>query len=111
MVWFLFSLSMGTVSRNRKVERTEDGKLTILCGLRPMTTRGRKMTYKIDPSIEKIKSPVVLVIGEDRREFEDGAAACRSVFDRKWKVAEIAAIESKIEISLEESDEPDQSFF
>ena len=69
------------------------------------------MTYKIDPSIEKIKSSVVLVMGEDRREFEDGAAACAAVFDRKWKAAKIAAIENKIEISLEESDEPDQSFF
>ena len=69
------------------------------------------MTYKIEPFIEKIKSPVVLVIGEDRREFEDGDAACRAVFDRKWKVAKIAAIENKIEVSLEESDEPDQSFF
>ena len=44
-------------------------------------------------------------------EYRNGKAACAAVFDRKWKVAEIAAIENKIEISLEESDEPDQSFF
>ena len=69
------------------------------------------MTYKIHPSIEKIKSPVVLVMSEDRIEFDDGAAACAAVFDKKWKVAEIATIENKIEITLEASAEPDQSFF
>ena len=70
------------------------------------------MTYKLEPGFVRITSPIILIFpGGEKTEYRNGEAACVAVFDRKWKVSEMAAIENKIEISLEESDEPDQSFF
>lgn len=70
------------------------------------------MTYKLEPGLSRITSPIILIFpGGEKTEYRNGEAAYAAVFDRKWKVAEIAAKENKIEISLEESDEPDQSFF
>lgn len=39
---FPIAFKMGTVCKPGKIERAQDGKLTICCGLRPMTTRGEK---------------------------------------------------------------------
>lgn len=87
-------------------------KPTILYGLRPMTTRGRKMTYKLEPSLARISSPVILILpGGEKKEYENGTEVCRAVFKHRYRVVEVRAIENKIKISLEESDEPNQSFF
>lgn len=64
------------------------------------------MTYKLDPSLEKIVSPVRLVMGDETREFENGTAACKAVFDHRYVVAEIRAVEGTVEIGLEEADVP-----
>ena len=70
------------------------------------------MTYKFEPGLARIISPVILIFpGGEKTEYRNGEAACVAVFDRKWKAAEIAVKENKIEIYLEESDEPDHSFF
>ena len=73
------------------------------------------MTYKLDPSLEKIVSSVRLVMGHETREFENGAAACRAVFDHRYVVRKIRAVEGTVEIGLEEMEiapiGEEQSFF
>lgn len=39
------------------------------------------MTYKLNPELRMIKSPVVLVIDDGEKSFPDGAAVVREVFD------------------------------
>ena len=61
------------------------------------------MTYKLNPAIGKIQSQVVLVFPDgERKKYITGAAACEDVFDRKFVVETIRAVENIVEIKLAE---------
>lgn len=72
------------------------------------------MTYKLEPGLSRITSPVVLVFPDHTESFSSGAEVCRVVLDKKWRVAEIRAVEGTVEIKLEEMEMPgngDETFF
>ena len=73
------------------------------------------MTYKLPPALEKIVSPVRLVMDDEIREFENGVAACAAVFDHRYVVREIRAAGDEIEVRLKEMEiapiGEEQSFF
>ena len=62
------------------------------------------MTYKLNPSMEKIQSPVVLILTDrERREYINGVAVCEAVFDQRLLIDSLRAVENTVEIKLVES--------
>ena len=64
------------------------------------------MTYKLEPGLARIISPVRLVMKDEVREYRDGKEAADDLFNKKWKVTEIRAAEEKIEVVVEEMNVP-----
>ena len=61
------------------------------------------MTYKLNPALNKIQSPVVLIFPEgNQQQYSSGAAAADMAFDKKYLIASMKAVDSNIEIRLEE---------
>ena len=70
------------------------------------------MTYKLEPGLARISSPIVLVMPDGERiEFENGSEIVEAVFDHRYVVGEIRAVNNEIEIILKEPDMPDSTFF
>ena len=62
------------------------------------------MTYKLNPEIGKISSPIKLFLPDGRElMFSSGAEAMEAVFEKQLVVDEIAAVDSVVEIRLSES--------
>ena len=60
------------------------------------------MTYKLNPELRLITSPVVLIFpGGARHEYKSGAAVAEKTFNEKYRIVKIRAVESVIEIELE----------
>ena len=62
-----------------------------------------KLTYKIDQTVRKISSPVVICIGVNRRQFKNGADLADYSFDRCFVISDIIADGSTIFITLVEN--------
>ena len=58
------------------------------------------MTYKLDPVVEKIKSPVVLIIGDKKKSYESGKNAAEDVFDKRYVVESLRSAGEAIEVEL-----------
>lgn len=72
------------------------------------------MTYKLDPSIEKIISPVILTYPNGwQQEFTDGKAVMEQNFSEKYSISSIRAKEHKVQIVIRTVDsiDADISFF
>ena len=73
------------------------------------------MTYKLEPGLSRIISPIKLHLpGGEIKEFENGTEACRAVFDHRYVVRKIRAVEGTVEIKLEEMEMPgngEETFF
>lgn len=60
-----------------------------------------KMTYKLNPEIGKITSPVELIFPDrEKRRFNNGAGVCSVVFERRYVVKEINVVDATVEIYL-----------
>lgn len=60
------------------------------------------MTYKLNPELRLITSPVTLIFpGGARHEYRSGTAVADQVFNERYRVTEIRAAGGVIEISLE----------
>lgn len=65
------------------------------------------MTYKLNPAIAKITSPITLIFPNGaRHSYTSGAAVAEKTFNERYRVAEIRAVESVIEIKLESMTTP-----
>ena len=65
------------------------------------------MTYKIEPGLGRIMSPVVLLFSDGHTAFfSSGEEACRAVYNRKYRVVEMRAVENVVEIKLESMTTP-----
>ena len=61
------------------------------------------MTYKLNPSLEKIQSPILLIFPDgERREYKDGAAVVEDVFDKMLLIETVRAVGNTVEIKLTE---------
>ena len=72
------------------------------------------MTYKLEPGVSRITSPIKLHLpGGEIKEFENGIEACRAVFDHRYVVWEIRAVENVVVVKLEEAEvlNGEESFF
>ena len=61
------------------------------------------MTYKLEPGLGRIMSPILLRFPD---EISSGEEACRAVYDRKYRVVEMRAVENTVEIRAEEMTTP-----
>lgn len=62
------------------------------------------MTYKLNPSLEKIQNPVILILPDgERREYKDGAVVVEDVFDQRLLIDLLRAVGNTVEIVLAES--------
>ena len=54
-----------------------------------------------------------MIMSGEIKEFENGTEACRVVFDHRYVVREIRAVENTVEIKLEEMEMPggEETFF
>lgn len=61
------------------------------------------MTYKLNPELRKIPSPVVLVFPNGKRtQYPCGIAVTKDTFDKKYGIESMKASNSSIEIRLKE---------
>lgn len=59
------------------------------------------MTYRMNPELAVIESPVVLVFPDGRREsFADGAAVAESKFTDRYRIKRLVAVDNTVEIQL-----------
>ena len=66
------------------------------------------MTYKLEPGLSRITSPIVLIFpNHTSQRCENGKDAVETVFDKRWKVTEIRASDGVIEVIVEEAVVPD----
>ncbi len=72
------------------------------------------MTYKLEPSLEKIISPVILLFPDGiRKEYPDGESVRKQVFNVKYLVDSIRATGNAAEVILKIAPplDGDSSFF
>lgn len=69
------------------------------------------MTYKLNPELRKIQSPVVLVFpsGETRK-YECGYAVAEVDYEQRYLIQEIRAMDNVIEVKLIECAPPDMNW-
>ena len=59
------------------------------------------MTYKLNPEIGKIQSPVILIFPNGQRaEYASGAAVVEDTFDQMFVVEAVRAVMNTVEIKL-----------
>lgn len=60
------------------------------------------MTYKIEPGLGRITSPITLLFPDGaKKEYKGGKELCETAFNRKYRVVEMRAVENAVEIKLE----------
>lgn len=65
------------------------------------------MTYKLNPIIERIQSPVRLLLPDgERRDYGSGTATCKDTFTRNYQIKTITADKGTVVIELVEADNP-----
>lgn len=65
------------------------------------------MTYKLNPEIQKINSPIVLAFPDGtKQQRESGKAAADAVFDHKYVISTMHAVNDFIELKLVEQEAP-----
>lgn len=72
------------------------------------------MTYKLNPALGKIVSPVVMVLPDgNRQRYGSGAELEKAVFKKRYQVKALRAVEDTVELVLAESEPMDgtDSFF
>ena len=68
---------------------------------------GEDMTYKLNPEIHKILSPIVLVFPDGtKQQYENGNAVTNAVFDHKYVISTLCAVNDIIELKLVEQEAP-----
>ena len=59
------------------------------------------MTYKINPEVSKIESPIVLVFPNgEKKSYHSGIDVAEAAFDRRYIISTLKAVDDKIEIDL-----------
>ena len=63
------------------------------------------MTYKLNPEIAKIVSPVILIFPDESRcMYSSGKEVTEAVFDEKYRIKTIRAKDDAVEIELMKSE-------
>ena len=61
------------------------------------------MTYKLDPLLEKIESPIAIILPNEKKiEYASGIQVCAETFGIKFGIKKITAESGRVVIELEE---------
>lgn len=65
------------------------------------------MTYKLDPEVRKITSPIILSFRDGRKDeqFQDGASLANAVFCRNYSVESLSARNGYVVLIVRENDQ------
>ena len=63
------------------------------------------MTYKIDPAVKRIQSPILLKTDETESGYENGEALAEASFPKRYEISAMTAEDSRIVIRLKERKE------
>lgn len=79
--------------------------------MQELRRNGKSMTYKLEPGLRRIVSPVVIILPDgSRKKYDNGAQVCEDVFVRYYRVDEIRAVNGDgiglIEIKLKTLEAP-----
>lgn len=61
------------------------------------------MTYRLNPDIKMIVSPVILMIGAESQEYPNGAALAEIAFEKNYLITTVSACEGKVILTIEEN--------
>lgn len=76
-----------------------------------MVHSGVDMTYKLNPEIRKIISPIVMIFPDGtKQQYESGKAAADAVFDHKYLISTVRAVDNIIELKLVEQEAPNMNW-
>ena len=62
------------------------------------------MTFKLNPTVRLIKSPVILVVDGEERSYPDGEAVVALEFDKRYVVDSIRARDNAVVVMLKIND-------
>lgn len=61
------------------------------------------MTYKLNPELRLITSPITLIFpGGVRHSYSSGVAVANKTFNERYRVVEVREVEGTVEIELEQ---------
>ena len=63
------------------------------------------MTYKLNPALRFIQSPIILHIDAHEKQYTDGTDLIKQEFEKNYLVTSIKAKNSSIVITLKENDQ------
>lgn len=63
-----------------------------------------RLTYKVEQSVRKISSPIVVKIGTEEMHFTNGSELAEYKFDRSYVITDLSAKESTVVITLAENE-------
>lgn len=59
------------------------------------------MTYRLNPEVEKIISPIVLIMPDgEKRVFENGEAVAGATFEKRYIISSLQVVKDSVEIKL-----------
>ena len=90
-----------------------DGDMSLLVSmeLRYIYQRGEGVTYKLNPEIRKILSPIVLIFPDGmKQKYKDGKVAADAVFDHKYLISTLRAVNDIVELKLVEQEAPNMNW-
>ena len=79
----------------------------LFCSLSIELTRGSDfMTYRLNPALKRIVSPVVLLFPDgSRKEYENGESVVEDSFTMKYQIESVLAVNNRIEIKMKIADQ------
>lgn len=65
------------------------------------------MTYRLNPEVRKITSPIILSFGNGRedRQFQDGASLADAVFGKNYLIESLSARDGSVILTVRENDQ------
>lgn len=64
-----------------------------------------QMTYKLNPQVRLIKSPVILVIDEQVKEYRNGDELASQDFDKRYLIESIVARGDAVVVTVKENEQ------
>jgi hypothetical protein len=59
------------------------------------------MTFKLNPELDKLLSPVILIFPDGmRKEYRPGAKVMAAVFEQRYRIASLTDVDNTVEITL-----------
>lgn len=75
----------------------------IACNRRALEDLFMNLTYRLDPGLLVIQSPVILKTEDSETGYENGAAVVEAIFEKRYTIDSITAEDDKVVICVSEN--------